>query len=212
MNILFRQRGEIAANNGEEEENYVYVEQLEKTAEMLRNNRKLDQYELPEVETKMVINKLDPRLASTEEIQSFVDEFNVADLDIDSETFQSLPPEVQYEVIQDLKLKSRQTSWARLDEMVRGSKTALDFSKHQIKLLKHRNTMTQRMMQMNTVAGGEADTAPTRIAGERGRQYVLYKNENLDEGLGWKLPGLSAEQPVIIDNHPEPMLEVPKKE
>ncbi|CAO3613761.1 unnamed protein product [Mucor hiemalis] len=205
-----KQRGE--SDNAEEEENYVYVEQLEKTAEVLRNNRKLDQYELPEVDSKTLISKLDPRLASAEELQNFVDEFNVADLDIDSDTFQSLPPEVQYEVIQDLKLKSRQTSWARLDEMVRGSKTALDFSKHQIKLLKHRNTMTQRMMQMNTVAGGESESIPTRVAGERGRQYVLYKNESLDEGLGWKLPGLSAEEPVIIDNHPEPKLEVLDKE
>jgi DNA excision repair protein ERCC-5 len=134
-------------------------------------------------------------------------------LDIDSDTFQSLPPEVQYEVIQDLKNKSRQTSWARLDQMVRGSKTALDFSKQQIKLLKHRNTMTQRMMQMNTMAGGESESIPTRISGERGRQYVLYKNENIVEGLGWKLPGLSAEQPMILDphDHPEPKLEVPNE-
>lgn len=188
----------------------MYVEELEKTAEVLRKTKKLDQYELPEIDSKKAYDRIDPRLATVEEIQSFVDEFSTADLDIDSETFQSLPPEVQYEVIQDLKNKSRQTSWARLDQMVRGSKTALDFSKHQIKLLKHRNTMTQRMMQMNTVAGGEAESAPTRIAGERGRQYVLYKNESIDEGLGWKLPGLTVDQPVILD-HPEPKLEIPVK-
>ncbi|CAO3645640.1 unnamed protein product [Mucor fragilis] len=111
--------------------------------------------------------------------------------------------------------KSRSTSWARLDDMVRGSKTALDFSKQQIKLLSHRNKMSQRLMQANNASSG-TKMESTRVAGERGRQYVLYKNEDLSQGLGWKLPGLSAAEPVILDptstgdsNRPEPKLEVP---
>lgn len=177
---------------------------------MLRKSVKLDQYELPEV-PKNDTYQLDSRLATRQEIQNFVDEFTPSELDIDSDTFQSLPPEIQYEVIQDLKNKSRQTSWARLDQMVRSSATALDFSKYQIKSLKHRNTMTQRLMQMNTVAGGNASIEPARIAGERGRQYILYKNENLDQGLGWKLPGLTAAEPVDLDpsTRSEPKLQVP---
>ncbi|KAG0946717.1 hypothetical protein G6F57_002532 [Rhizopus arrhizus] len=184
----------------EKEEDYVYYDQLEKSAavDALRKNRKLDQYELPPEKT-LELNKLDPRLPTRQEIKEFVDEFAPTTTDIDSETFQTLPAEIQYEIIQNLKLKSRQTSWARLDQMVRHSKSAMDFSKQQIKLLKHRNDMTQRVMQMNTVAGGVMTAEPARVAGERGREYVLYKNENLDQGLGWKLPGLSAADPMNLD-------------
>ncbi|KAG2195364.1 hypothetical protein INT47_004472 [Mucor saturninus] len=195
-----------------QDENFVYAAELEKTAEALRKPIKLDQYELPDV-PKREIYELDPRLATREEIQNFVDEFTPSEMDINSETFQSLPPEIQYEVIQDLKIKSRQTSWARLDKMMQGSATALDFSKYQIKSLKHRNTMTQRLMQMNTVAGGNATSEPSRIAGERGREYILYKNEDIDQGLGWKLPGLTASEPVELDGptRPEPKMEVPEE-
>lgn len=155
--------------------------------------------------------KLDPRLATEEELRNFVAEFNPADLDIDSEAFMDLPVEVRYEVIQDMMWKSRSTSWARLDEMVRKSKTALDFSKQQIKQLKYRNEMTRRLAQVSTNASGAVNET-ARIAGERGRQYVLYKNENIKEGLGWKLPGISEAEPVYIDvdpNRSEPKLEIP---
>src|ERR1700731_3480786 len=104
--------------------------------------------------------------------------------------FRALPTELQYEIIQDLKLKSRQTSWARLDEMIRKSRTSLDFSKQQIQHLMHRNVITQRLLDVNSAVGNETKVQPIRIAGERGRQYVLVKNEDVSEGLGWKLPGL----------------------
>ena len=103
--------------------------------------------------------------------------------------FRSLPTELQYEIIQDLKLKSRQTSWARLDEMIRKSKTSIDFSKQQIQHLMHRNVMTQRLLDVNSAVGNETNAQPVRIASERGRQYVLVKNEDVTQGLGWKLPG-----------------------
>ena len=79
---------------------------------MLQKKRKLDQFELPavdKIETRL--NKLDPRLSTNEEIRDFVNEFDPNDLDIDSEAFFALPPEVQYEVIQDMMWKSRSTSW-----------------------------------------------------------------------------------------------------
>lgn len=117
-----------------------------------------------------------------------------SDLDVDSDMFRSLPTELQYEIIQDLKLKSRQTSWARLDEMIRKSITSLDFSKQQIQHLMHRNVMTQRLLDVNSSVGNEAKMQPVRIASERGRQYVLVKNEEVAEGLGWKLPGLNSDK------------------
>lgn len=204
-------------NKSDTVENYTYYDELEKSAalDVLKKKHKMDQFELPEIqqsEADARLRKLDPRLATSEEIQDFVNEFKPTEDDIDSDAFLALPPEVQYEVIQDMMWKSRSTSWARLDEMIRGSNTALDFSKHQIKLLKHRNAMTQRLIQASSAQSG-IKTEPARIAGERGRQYILYKNENLDQGLGWKLPGLNATEPVNLDDttnlHPEPSLEVP---
>ncbi|KAK4510608.1 uncharacterized protein ATC70_005039 [Mucor velutinosus] len=195
------------------DQEYIYYDAAK---DVLSKKRKLDQFELPEVDSiENRTNKLDPRLSTHEEIRDFVNEFDPNELDIDSEAFFALPPEVQYEVIQDMMWKSRSTSWARLDEMVRGSKTALDFSKQQIKLLKHRNKMSQRLMQANNASSG-TKIESTRVAGERGRQYMLYKNEDISQGLGWKLPGLSAAEPVILDptatadtTRPEPKLEVP---
>lgn len=188
-----------AADNQDEE--YVYLEQLDNSSALdkLRqlNTIKRDQYELPPLANdkdstgQKSRNRRDPRLATDEELQDFIDEFKPSDIDMDSSVFQALPTEIQYEIIQDAKLKSRQTSWARLDSMVRQSKTPLDFSKQQILQLKHRNEMTQRVMHMNDMASKSTDiSAPNRIAGERGKQYLLVKNENLEDGLGWKLPGV----------------------
>ncbi|KAI8367523.1 uncharacterized protein BYT42DRAFT_648548 [Radiomyces spectabilis] len=189
-------RREGAAGDSVKEENYVYFDELEKSAavEELRQRRKRDQYELPTIPETSVSAGVDPRLATKEELKEFVEEFKPEDLDMDSETFQALPPEIQYEVIQDIKLKSRQTSWKRLDEMVRNSKNALDFSKQQIKQLAYRNEMTQRLLKMNEVASKSdyRSAVPSRIASERGREYILVKNENIDQGLGWRLPGLST--------------------
>ncbi|KAI8356648.1 hypothetical protein BD560DRAFT_426449 [Blakeslea trispora] len=222
--LLEQERKQHGTTNTDKDSiDYVYYDELQQstTKEAIRKKRKLDQFELPDIDQKVAssrLNKLDPRLATTDELRDFVNEFNPSDMDIDSESFSALPPEVQYEVIQDRMWKSRSTSWERLDHMVRNSSTALDFSKQQIKLLKHRNTMTQRLHQASSMQNGAAEAEPIRIASERGRQYVLYKNEDLDQGLGWKLPGLSAAQPLEIDVTPassstrsEPALEVPLK-
>ncbi|KAI9309591.1 hypothetical protein BJ944DRAFT_172698 [Cunninghamella echinulata] len=167
-----------------------------------QNTIKQDQYDLPptphenEQQLKNRIKK-DLRLATNEELQDFIDEFKPSDIDMDSATFHALPTEIQYEIIQDLKLKSRQTSWDRLNNMIRHSSTAMDFSKQQILQLKHRNEMTQRVLKMNDMVGQDNNSttsttktmAPSRIASERGKAYLLVKNEKIEEGLGWKLPG-----------------------
>ncbi|GAB5586597.1 DNA repair protein rad2 [Umbelopsis nana] len=186
--------------------NYTYLDELQAAAAKSRKFRK-DPYELPEDsdEIKKAKEKLDPRFATDEELRDFIMEFKPSDLDVDSEMFRALPTELQYEIIQDLKLKSRQTSWARLDEMIRKSRTSLDFSKQQIQHLMHRNVMTQRLLDVNSAVGNETKVQPIRIAGERGRQYVLVKNEDVSEGLGWKLPGLhngkgTEEKPLLEED------------
>ena len=96
---------------------------------------------------------LDPRLATAEEMQSFISEMAPSDFDLTSESFRSLPTEVQYEIIGDLRLKSRQTSFKRLQNMLKNSETPLDFSKEQIKGLKERNRLTQKLLTTTDTIG-----------------------------------------------------------
>lgn len=195
-----RKQKEQGKEEDNEEEDFVYYEELQKSAalEEIKQRHKRDQYELPPIpEQANDKTEIDPRLATREELLDFINEFRPTEEDIDSEAFFALPPEIQYEIVQDLMIKSRQTSWARLEEMVRQSRTALDFSKQQIKQLMKRNEMTQRMLQVAGMGGGSSlknpeVAVPARIAGERSREYILVKNENVQEGLGWKLPGVTS--------------------
>ncbi len=106
--------------------------------------RDFDPYKLPEVDMEAAIAKAsrasapDPRLATEDELRYFIDRMKPEDLDVTSPAFRELPTEVQYEIIGDLRLKSRQTSHKRLEAMLKISKSALDFSKAQILNLKQR--------------------------------------------------------------------------
>jgi DNA excision repair protein ERCC-5 len=123
------------------------------------------------------------------------------DFDVTSPAFRELPTEVQYEIVGDLRLKSRQTSYKRLQGMLQKAHTPLDFSRQQIKNLKQRNLLTQQLL-MTTDSIGKAHLAiPVRIASERNKEYVLMKNEG--EGGGWIL-GIrdegTQEKPIEIDH------------
>ncbi|KAF9787513.1 hypothetical protein BJ322DRAFT_729829 [Thelephora terrestris] len=165
-----------------------------------------DPYRLPDMDfdskiTEASRSTVDPRLATAEEMQSFISEMAPSDFDLTSETFRSLPTEVQYEIIGDLRLKSRQTSFKRLQNMLKNSETPLDFSKEQIKGLKERNRLTQKLLTTTDTMGKANVEIPIRIAGERNRQYVLVKNEG--EGKGWILGMRDAgtrDQPIIVDD------------
>jgi DNA excision repair protein ERCC-5 len=165
-----------------------------------------DPYHLPDVDLESKIfeasrSTLDPRLATTEEMHSFISEMAPSDFDLTSEAFRSLPTEVQYEIIGDLRLRSRQTSFKRLQNMLKNSETPLDFSKEQIKGLKERNQLTQRLLTTTDSMGKTHVEIPIRIVGERNREYVLIKNEG--EGKGWIL-GMrdvgTRDQPIIVDD------------
>lgn len=144
---------------------------------------------------------LDPRLATVEEMHSFISEMAPSDFDLTSEAFRSLPTEVQYEIIGDLRLKSRQTSFKRLQNMLKNSETPLDFSREQIKGLKERNKLTQQLLTTTDSMGKAHVEIPIRIAGERNREYVLVKNEG--DGKGWIL-GMrdvgTRDQPIVVDD------------
>lgn len=170
-----------------------------------------DPYNLPHVDMDEVITKAtratapDPRLATEDELRTFIEQMRPEDFDVNSPDFRELPTEVQYEIIGDLRLKSRQTSYARLQRMLKNAPTPLDFSKQQIKNLRQRNTLTQQLL-MTTDSIGTANIAiPVRIASERNREYILMKNEGVDGGwiLGIKDTG-TREKPIVLDHEDPP--------
>lgn len=146
----------------------------------------------------------DPRLATEDELRAFIEDMRPGDFDIHSPAFRELPTEVQYEIIGDLRLKSRQTSYDRLHKMLKSAKTPMDFSKQQILNLKQRNNLTQQLLMTTDSIGSAHIAIPVRIASERNREYILMKNEGEDGGwiLGIKDIG-TKEKPIVLD-HDEP--------
>ncbi|KAI0065313.1 PIN domain-like protein [Artomyces pyxidatus] len=165
-----------------------------------------DPYKLPELDLQERVAKVsksgtsDPRLATEEELRSFIEEMRPEDFDVTSPAFRELPTEVQYEIVGDLRLKSRQTSYTRLQNMLRHSSTPLDFSREQIKNLQQRNSLTQQLLITTDTIGQAHVSIPVRIASERNREYVLMKNTGSEGGwvLGIRDEGTRA-NPIHID-------------
>jgi len=42
-------------------------------------------------------------------------------IDVDSEEFKALPPVIQHEIVSELFVKSRETSWTRLESMLQSA-------------------------------------------------------------------------------------------
>lgn len=164
------------------------TEPLDPAEERRKKFRKHDPYRLPEANMPTVSTeeKPDARLATEEELKQFIDDMKPSDIDIESAEFRALPTEVQYEIIGDLRIRSRQQSHQRLASMLRGAPTALDFSMQQIKHLSQRNALTQQLLTVTDMVGKAHLTIPVRIAAERNREYVLLKRGE-DVGGGWAL-------------------------
>lgn len=164
-----------------------------------------DPYRLPEVDLPAVLARaadtLDPRFATEDELRAVVEALRPEDVDVSSEAFRALPTAVQYEIIGDLRLRSRQTSHARLQAMLAHAPTALDFSYEQIKNLKQRNTLTQQLLATTDSMGKAHVDIPVRIASERNRQYVLVKNEGPTGGwiLGLRSDEGTKAKPIKVD-------------
>ncbi|OJA13616.1 hypothetical protein AZE42_03967 [Rhizopogon vesiculosus] len=216
------------------DENAVYLEDIDGSAPKTPAKKKAEQtppsskkknrfhdhdpYRLPEVDLEARIANVtrsqapDPRLATEEELRAFIEEMRPEDFDVTSEAFRELPTEVQYEIVGDLRLKSRQTSYTRLQNMLRKAVTPLDFSREQIKNLKQRNALTQQLLTTTDSIGKAHITIPVRIASERNREYVLVKNEGADGGwvLGIRDEGTRS-KPIEIDQE-EPTLQSDSEE
>ncbi|PWW78510.1 hypothetical protein C7212DRAFT_278042 [Tuber magnatum] len=85
----------------------------------------------------------------------------------------------------------------------------MDFSKFQIERVKERNDLTQRLMNLNGRNDQPGSYDPTRVAGEKGREYVLVRNDGVEGGWVLGVVGSSGardgerNKPIIVDNTEE---------
>ncbi|KAH9813530.1 PIN domain-like protein [Melampsora americana] len=156
-----------------------------------------DQYQLPPITRRTPPKEVDHRLATEEELSQFIDQMKPEDLDINSPHFQALSTEMKYEIIGDLRIKSRQQNHARVEAMK--LKSDQDFSQVQILNLKQRNELTQKLLTVTDMVGKANLTIPVKIAAQRNKEYVLVKAQD-----GWvlgmnKAEGDTQKSPVKVD-------------
>ncbi|KAK9718313.1 DNA repair protein rad2 [Basidiobolus ranarum] len=114
---------EVSTPVREKEEEIINVQrQLVNVVASDVGKRKRDAYELPNVENEFRISVEQDKMIAIEEGDDYVFHgINTENVDINSEIFSSLPIEIQQEILLDLKNKSRQTSWHRLEHMIRSA-------------------------------------------------------------------------------------------
>ncbi|KAJ2895091.1 DNA repair protein rad2, partial [Coemansia aciculifera] len=182
--------------------------------------RKRDEYELPPLHRSALAtrteNEGDLRMAHPDDLQHLIhlaarqSEAIGDDVEVDTESdaFKALSPEDQHDIIVALKVRSRQTSHDRLQQMLQSSETALDFSKQQIDLLVKRNSLTQQWLHVTGHSHRVSDTVSAgRVAAERNREYMLIKSDQA--GGGWTLRlGGNSDAPAVEPEKNKPAIVV----
>lgn len=199
----------------------VYVEEQLMTPEQKRQNRrfkKKDAYHLPELDSSL--NEMgqpnDPRIMSQAELEEYARQFHEGEdinlydfskIDFDGPFFTSLPATDRYNILNAARLRSRLRMGYSAEQLNLMFPNRMDFSRFQIERVKERNELTQRLMNLN---GMNDELGSGRVAGEKGKEYVLVQNEGADGG--WALGVVSnkdegkREKPIDID---KPMLPLP---
>lgn len=207
-------------------DNLVYAEEILQTQQERIQNRtfkRKDQYHLPDLGVAM--NEMggmnDPRVMSLEELEEYArlfdrgEDINVYDfskIDFDGYFFQSLPAADRYNILNAARLRSRLRMGHSKEQLDAMFPDRMAFSKFQIERVRERNDLTQRLMNLNGMnddafgAGGS-----NRVVGERGREYVLVKNDGVEGG--WALGVVTnkdegkAHKPIDIDLPARPAVE-----
>jgi hypothetical protein len=148
-------------------------------------------------------------------------------MNFDSKTFSELPVELQYQIILDLKTRSREASSHRVQEL-EAAPTAVDFSLLQIRNLVHRNTLTEKLFNIAKTGGMAVNPAlakkekenerkkqvaqkvfykdsmgygggmSRRIASVKGREYILVKNDDM-AGAGHTIKWVKEETGKLVE-------------
>jgi DNA excision repair protein ERCC-5 len=190
-----RQDDEEEIGEGEE---LVYVDEIgmtQKERQLNRGFKRKDQYHLPDLDVSIESMGApnDPRIMSQAELEEYARQFHTGEeinlydfskIDFESPFFLSLPPGDRYNILNAARLRSRLRmgySKQQLDGMF---PDRMAFSRFQIERVKERNELTQRLMHLNGMAEDYLHQGG-RIAGEKGKEYVLVKNDGVEGG--WAL-------------------------
>ncbi|WFD29925.1 DNA repair protein rad2 [Malassezia sp. CBS 17886] len=162
-----------------------------------------DPYQLPALPNGTLgagARRKDLRFATESELRAMMHSLAPEDLDMRSAFFQSLPPELQYELVGDLRMQSRTTSYRRLRDMLDAAPTAMDFSRAQIAGLKTRNDLTQKVLTVTDEIGSAHIQVPVRVAGMRNREYVIVHRDG-GFALGARDAGSSWDRAIVVEDH-----------
>jgi DNA excision repair protein ERCC-5 len=202
-------------------ENLVYAEEILQSQQERTENRKFkkkDQYHLPELGKSMseMGGADDPRVMSLEELEEYARQFdrgediNVYDfskIDFEGHFFQSLPAADRYNILNAARLRSRLRMGYSKEQLDSMFPDRMAFSKFQIERVRERNELTQRLMNLNGMNDDMVGVGgASRVAGEKGREYVLVKNDGVEGG--WALGVVTnrdegkAHKPIDVDLPP----------
>lgn len=178
-------------------ENMVYAEEAFTAEPERQKNRKFfrqDQYHLPDLDKSIeeMGRPDDPRIMSVEELEEYARQFNSGEdvnlydfskIDFDGEFFKSLPPPDRYNILNAARLRSRLRMGLSKEQLDVMFPNRMDFSRFQIERVQERNRLTQRLMLEMKMTGLDLTiNGGGRIAGDRNREYILVKNDNLEGG------------------------------
>ncbi|KAL8950109.1 MAG: hypothetical protein Q9222_003836 [Ikaeria aurantiellina] len=223
-----RDEEEGRAHREEEEEavpedgNLVYVDEIQMTAQERQQNRqfkKKDAYHLPNLDVSLAEMGApnDPRIMSHEELEEYARQFhtgedvNVYDfskIDFNGPFFQSLPASDRYNILNAARLRSRLRMGYSKEQLDTMFPDRMAFSKFQVERVRERNELTQRLMNINGMNGDDTFDGGGRVAGEKGKEYVLVKNDGVEGG--WALGVVSNKgdgernKPIDVDGYGKP--------
>jgi len=136
-------------------------------------------------------------------MEDIIDDLDLDSIDPTSEAFEELPKNLQYQLLSNLRLKSRLRMGYSKEQLENVFPDSLNFSKFQIDMVKRRNYYTQRIINMTGYHDGGAsklnDETINRISGQKDREYKITKTEN-----GWTLglgeyDGSVAKKAILLD-------------
>ena len=197
-----RDRQAVDENEEEIPDNPVYVDELQMTQQERQQNRtfkKKDAYHLPNLDVDLADLGApnDPRVMSHEELEEYARQFHTGEdvniydfskIDFNSPFFLSLPASDRYNILNAARLRSRLRMGYSKEQLDTMFPNRMAFSKFQIDRVKERNELTQRLMNINGMNGEDAMYGINnggRVAGEKGKEYVLVKNDGVEGG--WAL-------------------------
>ncbi|KAL4761523.1 ssDNA endodeoxyribonuclease RAD2 [Aspergillus foveolatus] len=215
-----KRRSRRQENEEEVPDNPVYVEETfmtDKQKQQSRTFKKKDAYHLPDMQVSLqeMGAPNDPRIMSQEELEEYARQFHQGEdinlydfskIDFDSPFFLSLPATDRYNILNAARLRSRLRMGYSKEQLDTMFPDRMAFSKFQIERVKERNDLTQRLMNINGMNGDEAFyKSGQRIAGERGKEYVLVQDNSVEGG--WVLgvvgnkEGGREEKPIDVDRY-----------